>query len=204
MSLLESLVCNVSVHFIGHIVIVVMTTYNIKMLLTGLLYSKGNRLQDYLSQEPLRKSQCLKIVSGSFRSAPRWRSNAPSAELPRGWVCTWVQPPSLLKCLHPRGQTVNTCLGETQVFNLEKNVIPGNHLVPDTCLYRCVACVNYSEFFLKSSHDRKLSRKEDKNHLFSSYPYTVYVHVSLCSFKVKSMVLILFLSFHLSTEAFFL
>lgn len=157
-----------------------MTTYNIKMSLTGLLYSKGNRLKDDLSQEPLRKSQCLKIVLGSFYSAPRWRSNALSAELPSGWVCTWVQPPSLLKCLHPWGQTVSTYLRETQVFNLEKNVIPGNHLVPDTCFYRCVACVNYSEFFLKSSNDRKLSREgRQKSPVFKLPLYCVCACIAL-------------------------
>lgn len=76
---------------------------------------------------------------------------------------------------------VNSCLVESQVFSLEKDVIPGNHLVLITCPSRCVACVvNYSELFLKS-HDRKLSRKEEKSHLLLSYPGQVFLEVLLCT-----------------------
>lgn len=54
---------------------------------------------------------------------------------------------------------------------------------PDTCLSRCVACVNYGEFFLKSDNDRKLSRKEEKKSSIFEPPRanafggTRYVHV---------------------------
>lgn len=80
----------------------------------------------------------------------------------------------------------------------------GKSSYPETCRYRCAECVNEGEFSLKSSHGRKLSRKEEKKSCAfeplraSAFGDTIYVHVLFVYMKLYDY-LILILSFHFST-----
>lgn len=132
MNLLELLAHNsIPIHSSGLIVIVVMPTYsyNIETSLSGSSVFKEQQAERLPLPRASWKSQCSKVVSRSCCSALGW-----------SWM-PWVLNFPVDRCVPGSSYHVyssdwiledrlNTCLVESQVFNLGKEAIAGNHPVP--------------------------------------------------------------------------
>lgn len=162
------------------------------------LWRKGSRLKitfpQSLSEKIVVLEWSLQVILSSSQ-VDAWMPGVLNFAV--GWACTWVQPPCLLRCPHPRRQTINGCPCRVTCLLSGEAWHPGKSPFPSTFLCRCAARIKYNEFFLKSSDDRKLNRKEER----ISKPLRASA-LGVSMYKVTRQVLILVLSFHFSTKVF--